>query len=334
MMGEGFPEVSQANGMGDGYVGTPVLLHVSLHKTATTWLQFQMLGPKSGRELAYCDAKEILHGTFIQPGWGEFKVADALMRLAPHLAQAEAGGLPLVLSAEALAGFPFHHKFAREITAQRLRRTFPRAKILITVREQRAIIASMYGEYIKLGYTSRIEDFIAPHPQDGRFEPILDRTFYEYDKLFDLYAGLFGAENVLIAPMEWLTRDIDGAVARISALLGCALSPPDPSLAALPQNEAWTDIFRSLLRRLNHFASQDSRWMRRDRRGPLVRRLQPTSLAHRMHRLSLRLGATNSGAREKAVVAAVIKDAYAESNARFAARSGFALRSLGYPVAG
>lgn len=236
-----------------------------------------------------------------------------------------------MLSDEALSGFPFHHKNYREITALRLLKAFPKAKILVTVREQCAVINSMYGEYLKYGYASSLQDFCGNGSDDGVMHPILDRKFYNYDRILNFYGELFGESNVLVAPMEWLTGDHAGFARQLSALLGTEVTPPEAGLAATRRNEAWSAAAKATLRILNRFDPQDSRWRRSAKGGWIASRLRPNSLASRVDRLSKRLGG-GGGARDKAMVQAMIGRGYATSNRRLADRTGFDLAALGYPT--
>jgi hypothetical protein len=312
-----------------GFTGHPVLVHVGLHKTATTWLQNQILKPKCGSEIVCCAQFRVTHSAFLLPRFGEFSISAALDRLAPYIDTAQAKGLPLVLSDEALGGFPFHHKYCREMAALRIKRALPQAKILVTVREQSAVLASMYGEYLKYGYSSTLPDFLAKAPANSVFHPVVDREFYNYDRILTLYGGLFGDNNVLVLPMEWMTRNSQAAIARISQFIGAPLSPPDGESVRRAANEAWSPAARTAARLLNRLHAQDSRW--NQKRGWLAARLTPMSVAWRINSWSSRLGGARPS-NDRAIVRAILGDHYAESNARFAERCEFDLEALGYTV--
>lgn len=308
--------------------GPPVLIHVGLHKTATTWMQQRIFSALDGSQIAYCGDTARIHGAFVMPPAGRFSVAAALDILAPVLERARALDRPVVLSDEALGGLPFRQKYFREAAAQRIRKTFPDARILVTVREQSAVIYSMYGEYIKYGNSSSLRQFLAQPPAGSVFHPILDLSFYDYERAHRLYAGLFGARNVLMLPMEWTTANPAAALGRLSALIGRELTAPAAADTAAPRNEAWSIPAREVARLLNRTVPQDSRWL-----GPtagLASRLTPMAIASRINRWTRHHGGRSRIAREKALVAAALGDSYAGSNARLAARLELDLKALGY----
>src|SRR3546814_8368538 len=91
--------------------------------------------------------------------------------------------------------------------ADRLRETFPDARILIVIREQRALIRSMYSQHITDGGTGTLGRFLnRPEPGLGR-KPWFDPEVYAFDRLIAYYCGLFGAERVLALPFELLARE-------------------------------------------------------------------------------------------------------------------------------
>ncbi|MDF2232646.1 sulfotransferase [Albimonas sp. CAU 1670] len=217
------------------------LIHVGPHKTATTWLQDVVLGPKDGEELVYCFDFPATHEAFLRPAWGDFDPRRARARLSPWLERSEETGLPLIVTDETLSGYPFHHRFDREVAALRMAEAFPRARILVTIREQKAVIDSMYGQYLRYGYSSPIEEFVDPGDDKGALRPILERAYYDYDRLLDLYEGLFGAGRVLMLPMEWMTRNPTEAMARLSAFIGAEITAPAPTSPRHARMRLWAE---------------------------------------------------------------------------------------------
>jgi len=102
------------------------------------------------------------------------------------------------ISYEGFVGDPFNNWFNSEIRAQRLAKVFPKAKILITLRDQLSMMASMYGEYLKAGGTYPIDKLIDwDEGQLGRHEAFVLAQL-KYDKTVQMYKGLFGSDNVLV----------------------------------------------------------------------------------------------------------------------------------------
>jgi hypothetical protein len=126
--------------------------------------------------------------------------------------------LVAIISNERLAGHPLSNGFDRRLLAQRIRDVFPQARILLTIREQKAIIMSNYMQYLKFGGWHSPELFVRP-PSDMR-QPVLTLQFWDYAKLIRLYHSVFGRHNVLVLPQEILRRSPTEFVKRIAAFAG------------------------------------------------------------------------------------------------------------------
>ena len=147
----------------------------------------------------------------------EFVTVDPLdfdpLKTAARFHAAEAQGpfksasLLRVLSHEALSSRPHHGQYYAPLVAERLKRVFPRAKLLMLFREQVGIIHSLYGEHIRNGGRNRLEEFIGTGNEPPGWSPICRLSFFRYDRLVTMYKGVFGAENVLALPMEMLRSD-------------------------------------------------------------------------------------------------------------------------------
>ena len=133
-----------------GYPGiqnVQILFHVGPHKTGTTWLQ-QHFFPNFKNIVYSCDFK-LTHKAFLTPQYGDFSVKRVAEIFAPLLEEARQKEVPLVLSDEALGGRPFGQKYFREVCANRIKRAFPTAKILVVSRRQERIFGSLYSEYLR-----------------------------------------------------------------------------------------------------------------------------------------------------------------------------------------
>lgn len=310
------------------------LIHVGLHKTGTTWLQRRIFAAGDGADFAYCGDVGRIHGAFILPASDRFDPAaaraafsDVLQRAAPGTSPGQSPeGRIAVLSDEGLGGRPFHALHERATHAARLAAAFPEARILITVREQVRIIYSMYGQYLRYGYTSPLAAFLAVPPQGSVYQPVLDRAYYDYERMFAVYAQHFPVENILILPMEWMLADPAAALARIGGLYGRTLAVPKQESSRQVENRASSDLAYEAMRWINHLISQDSRWQGRglvpnpNAVGYWVDRLTPEGLRRRM------------AATRRDRIAAEVGDCYAVSNTALAGRIGINLGALGYQV--
>jgi hypothetical protein len=308
----------------NGVAAAPLLIHVGLHKTGTTWLQKLVFQAKAGREIEYCGDIGLIYREFIVPDFTDFDPDQARARFAALCATATDTGRLVVISGENLAGRPFHAKFHREIVADRLAAVFPEAHILITIREQNAVILSMYGQYLRYGYTSSLRAFLQEPPPEAAHDPVLNRSFYDYERLIATYEQRFPRHNILVVPFEWMLAEPAAMIEHLSEGTGVELTPVAVETARQTTNSAWSDLAYNSLRHLNRLESQDSRWQlspgmfRPNAMAARIDRLTPAFLRQRMHK-----------ARRQQVEDA-IGNFYAPSNRRVSERIGIDLEQYGY----
>ncbi|MGC8638346.1 MAG: hypothetical protein ACP5XB_00530 [Isosphaeraceae bacterium] len=132
-----------------------------------------------------------------------------MVRAAFESAVEAAGGQDLVpvISHEDLNGHPLHARYYGFQAAERLHATFPDARVLIAVREQKSMLRSLFGQYIVQDGLWPIADFIGTGNERLGFRPICRLDHFEYDLLVDHYRTLFGPDHVLVLPFEMLKRN-------------------------------------------------------------------------------------------------------------------------------
>jgi len=169
-----------------------------------------------GRRLCK-DGKERLVGEL------DFDIAAFRRECAAILVPA---GQSAVISSERLSGSVLSGGFDRAIISRRIKAVFPNARILLVIREQRALLMSMYIQYLKYGGWHTIRRFVDP-PSDGRL-PCFAPSYLMYDRLISLYQDSFGKANVLVLPYELFATAIDDYVGEICAFAGIAEPPAFP----------------------------------------------------------------------------------------------------------
>lgn len=227
----------------------PLLIHVGYHKTATTWLQNRVFVPEF-HFWQVMTHKEIFD-TVIAPHGLDFDPAPVRRIVAERVAAAPAGAAVDVISLEALSGLPFFGGRESDDLARRLKAALPEARILLTIREQHAIIASVYMQYLLRAGTQSAEAFFDGTPYDGYFA--FSARNFEYDRLVGLYQDLFGPEQVLVLPQELIARDQAAAVALLTRFSGNA---PLAAAGWTPVRErgvSYPQYAVPLLRRANYF---------------------------------------------------------------------------------
>ncbi|MGE4553374.1 MAG: hypothetical protein AB7D57_09685 [Desulfovibrionaceae bacterium] len=214
-------------------------------------------------------------------------------------------------------------------TIRRLREAFAPCRILLTIREQRSFLCSLYGHD-----NNKLKNL--PAPCNGRFLPMEDWLGYhrrlldlhqgwfwlaQYHRLVEALHAAFGPENVLVLPFERFRADRTACLAGLCAFLGVE---PDPAL----DREMGE-------RRLN--AQNADRWLQKhlymhglQRRGswlarhPALLRLAGSLYSNR-HREARRVRIEIPEEWE-----APLCDLFRASNHALAERTGLPLQDLGY----
>ncbi len=208
-------------------IDSDLLVHIGLHKTATSWLQENLF---TRTELGFYGPAESKKRRALVKNVGHFLVADESEHLINEwefdagavrasLANLEAReGIWPVVSYERLSGHPLSNGFDRQMICHRIKAVFPKARILICIREQGAIILSNYMQYLRNGGWNTPEAFLNHRP-DGR-QPTTTLKFWEYHTLVSMYYNVFGRNSVLVLPYELFAREPHSYIRQISDFVG------------------------------------------------------------------------------------------------------------------
>lgn len=204
----------------------PLLVHIGFHKTGSTWLQKQLFANgENGFTTETGRPRHHIVYDFVTADAFQFRPDEVRASYADHIARAQETGKTLALSHERLSGYPSSGGHDRRLIADRLSATFPNARVLIVLREQRSLIRSMYSQHITDGGTGSIRSFLAaPEPQLGR-RPKFRLATYEFDGLINYYQQLFGHGHVLVLPYEMLEKEPGQFVNAIQNFCGFAGAP-------------------------------------------------------------------------------------------------------------
>jgi hypothetical protein len=229
----------------------PLLVHIGYHKTATSWMQDVLFRPACGYQplMSHAEVFERISG----PHPLAFDPEPARLLIAER-ASAAAPGLARVVSSEILSGNPFRGGQDSPETARRLQRIAPGAQILVTIREQVSMAASMYMQYVSQAGTLRVDRFFAGPLAIGH--PLFDPVHLEYHRLIALYRELFGPDRVHVLTFEEFRAAPERFVMAIARIAGLPEQTPSPALAAESgRNVSSPEYAAPFLRRLNHFRS-------------------------------------------------------------------------------
>jgi hypothetical protein len=302
-----------------------VLVHVGFHKTATSWLQSFLFDDLRARFRSPFSRAELLEN-FVLVNPLRFDAPSLRSRIEGQLTALQRDGLVPVLSHERLSGNPHSGGYDRKDLADRLHDVLPRARILVTIREQHSMILSVYKQYVREGGALPLRRYLHPPHRGIARVPMFSFDFFEYDLLVAYYQQLFGAECVLVLPFELLRSSTSEFVGKIVRFAGGSV----PSrISHQRENVALSGLSTALKRCLNRLLVRDRvnlhGWVDSERwNTALVRGLES------LDRLLPRALREGPDRRLREIVARQVGDRYRESNRRTSALIGLNLREFGY----
>ena len=181
-------------------------------KCASTWLQRHLFIARNGYGKAL--ATKPAHFALIYPDsfcisdWGE----------ARSMFDFDLGDKVPVVSLEVLVGNPLTGGENGEGNLHRLSRVAPEARILLVIREQQAMLRSIYKTLVNFGSPLSIETLLN-NDLTGTV-PAFALSYLYYDRIIAAYRHVFGEDAVLVLPMELLQEDPDAFVQSINAFSG------------------------------------------------------------------------------------------------------------------
>jgi len=304
---------------------TEPVIHIGYHKTGTTWLQRKLF---ESAELGYRRIRLTLEGRDLY--WAhdfDFDAARCRDEMAKKLEHCEREGLIPVISMMRLSGNPHSGGYDSRTLADRIAAVFPRARVIMVIREQRSMILSTYAQYVKMGGGCSLSRYLNA-PDDSR-RPGFRFEHFRYDRLIAHYQQRFGSERVLVESYERFRDEPHAFAEGVAAFSGGKAPPPESATAVL--NRSLGPLALSLLRWLNPLVNADSlngwspwamSWLNKPARLAVdgIDRLTPRSL---------RDGITK---RWRDVIEAETRGLYEESNQRTAFLTGLDLARRGYQV--
>jgi hypothetical protein len=159
-----------------------------------------------------------------------FKPAEVISRYEELSALCT--GFP-VISHEDLAGHIYSGGFNKRETADRLALVFPRAKVLITIREQASLILSAYHYFLWDGGLCSLRQFVTPSYSEFQL-PLFNPAHLRYDQTVGYYRALFGMDNVLVLALEDFVSNASDCLARLYEFVEI----PYPSHFVAPSSKA------------------------------------------------------------------------------------------------
>lgn len=233
-----------------------VAFHIGYHKTATTWFQREALH-------RHPDVRRFLTGaTWEDPflrevilasrrDYDAHRVREVFDRRMEGLAIPD-GGVAIV-SEERLSGHVATGGFDTFQIAERLAEVAPDARVFFVVREQVDMIESEYLQLVQEGSSARL-DWLLRFTPTAATVPGFDLGHYEYDRLADHYAQLFGPKRVRVFEFRSVVGDPRRFLDDVAGYLGIDPWPTLPTdVLSRRVNPRLPRRLLGLRRFLNHF---------------------------------------------------------------------------------
>jgi hypothetical protein len=306
-----------------------VLVHIGHHRTGSTWLQQRLFSARdAGFGVVVRQSK--VKKTMVAPDDFDFDAARCREVYQPRIDTMERRGVVPVISAERLSGTNAWPDDGARM-AERLARVVPEARVLMVLREQRSMLLSTYGHYVKTGGMLDLRTFL-DRPVAWKEWPC-NLSHYKYDRLIAYYHQLFGRERVLTLTYEEFKAD---AAAFVRAVLEFCGAKPEPG--ALERIQASAPVNESLQPAVVA-AKRWANWLIREERNPWAAIDAGGWTGSMMNEAVRVLGSrvprsTNERLARKmlSAVAISVDDYYRESNARTSELTGLELTRYGYDV--
>jgi hypothetical protein len=171
-----------------------VILHIGMHKTASTWLQSYYFNMFEGAELIPNKMppwKTECLKYLIKTRELDYDPAVTLRFIDNEFHEKN----KIILSSERLSGHPASGIEEGIQLCRKLYKTFPHAKVVVVIRNQVDIIDSIYRQLVREGIKDSVENFL---DNDWWKTSYFDLQNYKYSSLILAYYKRFGEENVKV----------------------------------------------------------------------------------------------------------------------------------------
>ena len=119
-----------------------------------------------------------------------------------------------LLSEENLYCDMFNKGETRFQLLDRITKLFPKAKIILGVRDKKKLLISWYKQYVAVGGTLKFDDFI---------EKVMNIENLNYETYIDRLHDFYGEQNVLIYRFKNLLKDRQKTLEKICRFIGCSV---------------------------------------------------------------------------------------------------------------
>lgn len=295
------------------------IVHIGYAKSGTTFLQNRVFPGLTGVDyVGKEDSKRLLYSLILKAHedveMGAVKEAiDS--RVKDHA----------LLSEEQLTGSFFVNLAVNRYDIARGLKALAFDKVIITIRNQRDAIPSLYSQYVHEGGVLKFKDFLSVDSAFQTFNPHYNSSYLKYDKLVHVYQELFGPENVLVLLNEDLRNDFEGTIKEIESF--CDATFDKSKIRASRDNKSLDRVSLGWQRVLNRYT-----WNRFSPASRIIPGLTSTRL-RRLLQNSIGVLFRSSGRITLGKESdSMLRETYAESNRHLASLIQKDLSRHGYPM--
>lgn len=233
------------------------VIHIGYPKTGTTW--FQKIFYPSIPNCYFLKRKE-LQNYITTPSIFDFDPVEARNNI-----EAKANGRRIVICDELLLGgldIGFGCGEFIQLMANRLHAVFPKARIIIFIRNQVNMLESSYCQYLRSGGTYSLNRYLGLSDRyDIPFKThhLLNMRFFEYADVINLYERIFGKTMVSAYLYEDFNMDRKNFIAKFCFIHGFGNTNVD---VADNINVRYSAPSVKILRFLNFFNSGETYFKR------------------------------------------------------------------------
>ena len=229
-----------------------IICHIGFPKTGTTFLQYAIFPKIEGVQYIPTELSKQLFSTTID---SDDTVYDEQINRSSLQQLIDPSSTTVLLSNERLTGSHQTGHFVNRSQIARRLKNLGIDKIIITIRNQVDVLESAYRQYIKRGGVLKFKDYFGL--EKTTINPPFALDYYNYALIVDLYADLFGKQNVLVLTYE--TLGDDNFYQRLADFLGVDYTTNSTKMQAQHINKSLGYRRTSVLRILNHFTYSTSR---------------------------------------------------------------------------
>lgn len=192
-----------------------VYLHLGIHKTASTFLQKDIFSQFKGI-MTYVPRDELVEFKkyILYTCDFEFKPSEAL-KIFTHTVRSRASSV--IISDEEFYANPYISIMDRKRNFDRIKLVFgSELYCIIFLREQRALIKSLYNQYVKTGGSAKFRDFIYYQKHPVNFS----LSYLKYDCYIEYISNSIGHEKFQIILFEEFEKNKIDVLKEIMSFIG------------------------------------------------------------------------------------------------------------------